>query len=90
MANELKYTSIFQEMSFGDFGMRILSSGETSIEGEFFGAIQVVADCSVSFSNNTNGGDSSITNLALSAGQIIYGNITNVIVASGKIIAYLR
>ena len=90
MANELKYTSIFQEMAFGDFGMRIISSGETSIEGEFFGAIQVVADCSISFSNNTEGGDSSITNLALSAGQIIYGNITSVVVASGKLIAYLR
>lgn len=90
MANELKYTSIFQELAFGDFGMRILSSGETSIEGEFFGALQVVSDCSISFTNNTTGGDTSITNLALSAGQIIYGNITNVTVASGKLIAYIR
>lgn len=90
MANELKYTSVFQSLSFGDFGLRVLSSGETSISQEFFGAIQVVADCSISFDNSTLTGDTEITNLALSAGQIIYGNITDVIVASGKIIAYLR
>ena len=39
MANELKYTPIFQKVSFGDFGFRILSETETSVTDEHFCAI---------------------------------------------------
>jgi len=90
MANELQYTSVFQKVSFGDYGLRILSSGETSVANEAFAAIQVLADCVVSFTNNTDGGDTTITSLSLSAGQAIYGNFEDISVASGKILAYLR
>jgi hypothetical protein len=90
MANELQYTSVFQRVSFGDYGFRILSSGETSVADEAFAAIQVLADCVVSFTNNTEGGDTTITSLSLNAGQVIYGNFEDISVASGKILAYLR
>ena len=56
MANELQYTSVFQRVSFGDYGLRVLSSGETSVANEAFAAIQVLTDCVVSFTNNTGGG----------------------------------
>lgn len=90
MANELQYTSVFQKVSFGDYGLRILSSGETSVANEAFAAIQVLADCVVSFTNNTEGGDTTITSLSLNAGQAIYGNFEDISVTSGKILAYLR
>ena len=90
MANELQYTSVFQKVSFGDYGLRILSSGETSVANEAFAAIQVLADCVVSFTNNTDGGDTTITSLSLNAGQAIYGNFENISLSSGKLIAYLR
>ena len=90
MANELQYTSVFQKVSFGDYGFRILSSGETSVENEAFAAIQVLADCVVSFTNNTEGGDTTITSLSLNAGQAIYGNFEDISLSSGKLIAYLR
>ena len=90
MANELQYTSVFQKVSFGDYGLRILSSGETSVANENFAAIQVLADCVISMTNSTEGGDTTITSLSLSAGQAIYGNFEDVSVTSGKVIAYLR
>jgi hypothetical protein len=90
MANELQYTSVFQKVSFGDYGLRILSSGETSVANEAFAAIQVLADCVVSFTNNTDGGDTTITSLSLNAGQAIYGNFEDISLSSGKLIAYLR
>jgi len=90
MANELQYTSVFQKVSFGDYGFRILSSGETSVANENFAAIQVLADCVVSFTNNTEGGDTTITSLSLNAGQAIYGNFEDISLSSGKLIAYLR
>ena len=90
MANELQYTSVFQKVSFGDYGLRILSSGETSVANEAFAAIQVLADCVVSFTNNTEGGDNTITSLSLNAGQAIYGNFEDISLSSGKLIAYLR
>ena len=47
MANELQYTSVFQKVSFGDYGLRVLTTGEYSLEGEFFAAIQAVTDCTI-------------------------------------------
>ena len=90
MANELKYTSVFQSLSFGDFGLRVLTTGEVSQEGEYFGAMQAITDSIISFISDTEGGDTDIVNLDLIAGQTIYGNLTDVTMVAGKIIAYLR
>ena len=90
MANELKYTSIFQRVSFGDYGLRVLTTGEFSVEGEYFGAIQAITDSTISFTSDAEGGDTSIVNLDLIAGQTIYGNLTDVTMVAGKIVAYLR
>lgn len=90
MANELKYTPIFQKVSFGDFGFRILSEAETSVSGEHFSAISPLEDATVDFTSNTSGGDSSATDLELLTGMVIYGDFTDITVDSGKIIAYLR
>lgn len=50
---------------------------------EFF-AIQVVADCVITCVGNVVG----LTSISLSAGTIIYGRYTSIILASGSVIAY--
>ena len=88
--SDLYYTGEFQRLSFGDKGLRIILSGSTSTAGENFCAIQALEGSTISCDIDINGGDTSITSLFLSTGQVIYGNFDDVSVASGKIIAYLR
>lgn len=90
MANELQYTSVFQKISFGDYGLRVLTTGEYSPEGEYFGALQAITDSTISFTSDAAAGDTDIINLDLIAGQTIYGNLTDVTMVAGKIVAYLR
>ncbi len=76
--------------SFGQFGIRVLTSNATV--GETFIAIQVITDAVISatLTANESGeiGDTSITSLALTAGTVIYGRFVDLQVASGKVIAY--
>jgi len=90
MGSNLYYTADYQKLSFGDNGLRYLATGDTSVGGESFGAIQVIDSAVISCDIDAVGGDASLTSVALFAGTIIYGNFDNVSVTSGKIIAYLR
>lgn len=75
--------------SLGQFGLRVLTT--SSIVGEHFVAILAVEDSVISASINEyegNIGDTSITSLSLSKGMVIYGRFDNIVVASGKVIAY--
>lgn len=87
---DLYYTGEFQRLSFGDKGLRVLSTGSTSTAGENFCAIQALEGSTISCDIDTTGGDTSLTSLFLSTGQVIYGNFDDVNVSSGKIIAYIR
>ena len=90
MATDLYYTGDYQSASFGHKGMRILGAGESSVGGEKFLSIQVTADAQIDYTSSASAGDTTITNLTLEAGMIIYGNLTSITVDSGKIIAYLQ
>jgi len=90
MASDLYYTKEFQKLSFGDKGLRVLASGSTSVADEDFCAIQSMEDSVITFNCNETSGDTSVTSLTLLAGHIVYGNLEDVAVASGKVIAYLR
>jgi len=90
MGSNLYYSSDFQKLSFGDKGLRIISASETSTVGENFCAIQSIVASTISCDSNTIGGDTSITSLEIGAGVVIYGNLDNISVASGKVICYLR
>lgn len=79
--------------SFGQFGMRVLTSN--AIATEEFVAIQVLEDAVITSTllpyvtpKGNAIGDTSITALALTAGTIIYGRFVALQVASGKVIAY--
>lgn len=87
---DLYYTSEFQKLSFGDKGLRVLSTGDTSTSGESFCAIQAMEGSTISCDIDTTGGDTSLTSLFLSTGQVIYGNFDDVNVTTGKVIAYIR
>lgn len=76
--------------SFGQFGLRVLTTNATA--GETFVAIQVLEDAVISATLNANEsgeiGDNAITSLSLTAGTVIYGRFVDLEVASGKVIAY--
>lgn len=76
--------------SFGQFGIRVLTTDATA--GETFLAIQVLEDAVISATLTANDkgeiGDTSISSLSLTAGTTIYGRFIDLEVASGKVIAY--
>ena len=84
------YNANSNSASFGQFGLRVLTTNATA--GETFVAIQVITDAVISTDLNANEsderGDASITSLSLTAGTVIYGRFVNLQVASGKVIAY--
>lgn len=84
------YNANSNSASFGQFGLRVLTTNATA--GETFVAIQVLEDAVISATLNANEnaeiGDASITSLSLTAGTVIYGRFMNLQVASGKVIAY--
>ena len=84
------YNANSNSASFGQFGLRVLTTNATA--GETFVAIQVLEDAVISTDLNANEnaeiGDTSITSLSLTAGTVIYGRFVNLQVASGKVIAY--
>ena len=79
--------------SFGQFGIRVLTTDATA--GEAFVAIQALENSVISsdleaYNTATSElvGDESFASLSLSKGMIIYGRFINLQVASGKVIAY--
>lgn len=90
MSKNLYNVQTFQNLSFGGYGFRVLTAGETSVAGENFGALQVVADAVISATSNAPGGDASITSLTLDAGTSIYGDFSAVTVTSGTVIGYIK
>jgi len=82
----------FYRLTFGDYGFRYLDSGgtNTSPEGEIYGLIESLGNTTLSFTNLTEGGDTTVTDLTLKDFHSIRGNITNITVTAGQCVAYLR
>jgi hypothetical protein len=89
-ARKLHHTQTYQNLAFGAYGFRLLTASETSLSGEHFGALQVVADAVITATSNCTGGDASVTSLSLTAGTTIFGDWSDVTVASGTVMGYLR
>lgn len=91
MATKQLYSAnLFHRMSFGDFGFRHLGPGETSVSGERFCLIEALNNTNVDFTNNTTGGDTTLTGLVLKDFHSVRGDITDLTVNQGHVIAYLR
>ena len=91
------YAESFKISSLGLYGHNVISTGETSVTGRAYNAIQVISDCTISYESafptkpitNT---DATVTGLALTKGTtIILGCVKNISVTGtdGKIIAHL-
>jgi hypothetical protein len=93
MATKQLYSAnLFHRMSFGDFGLRYLDSGNgnTSPSGERYCYIESLDNTTISFTNNTPGGDTTVTDLVLKDFHNIRGDFSDITVTHGKCIAYLR
>lgn len=82
----------YHRMQFGDFGFRFLSSDgtNTSPSGEKYCFIESLDNTTLNLTNNTDGGDTSITGLVLKDFHTIRGDFSDITVTHGKCIAYLR
>jgi hypothetical protein len=84
------YANATNQAVLGQFGLRVLTTD--AIVGETFVAIQVLTDATISAKLTENEeseiGDDTITSLDLTAGTVIYGRFIDLIVESGKVIAY--
>lgn len=89
---DLNFDSSANLVSFGQFGLRVLT--QNAIATETFMAIQILENAVISANLLPYGGsfvyigDTSINSLALTAGTVIYGRFTQLEIASGKVIAY--
>jgi len=89
MANNLRFTHIYQKATLGQFGCRVLETGDSTPVGEFYHTIRPLKNSSFTADNNTTGGDSSITITNVEASCDIVGHFDNVSCSHGKVICYL-
>lgn len=79
-------TPNFQRQVLGQKGFRKLRTGNTSTVGEFYRAITVLADASITVTSEA--GDD-LTTETVAAGITIYGLFSSVTVVSGDVLAYI-
>ena len=76
----------FQRQVLGQKGFRKLRTGNTSNAGEFYRAITVLADASITLTSEA--GDD-LTTETVAAGITIYGLFSSITVVSGDVLAYI-
>ena len=69
----------------GHFGERLLTG--SSVADEYFVGFYVITDATISWTNDTPYGDASQSSVAMLAGMVIVGDMTDIVVASGSILA---
>ena len=72
---------------FGNNGHRFIDSSSSLDANERYYFVQALEDCVFS-ANNNRGGDN-ISNLTLSAGLYLAGTYSDVVVTSGRLVAYI-
>ena len=76
----------FQRQVLGQKGFKKLRTGGTSISGEFYRAITVLADAEITVTSEA--GDD-LTAETIPAGVTIYGLFSSITVVSGDVLAYI-
>lgn len=89
MGADLIHESNENLLSFGQYGLRILTS--TSAAGEYFCALYALEGSQVDFTNNSinSEGDTTVSNLSIPSGGMIYGKFSDITVDSGTVVGYL-
>ena len=86
----MAYENISKEGNFyqsvtGDYGFRVLSTGESSAAGESFRAIQALEGSSITTTTSVGDALSAVT---IAEGSVVYGKFDTVTCNTGKVIAY--
>jgi len=76
----------FQRQVLGQKGFKKLRTGGTSISGEFYRAITVLADASITVTSEAG---EDLNAETIPAGITIYGLFSSVTVVSGDVLAYI-
>ena len=79
-------TPNFQRQVLGQKGFRKLRTGNTSTVGEFYRAITVLADASITVTSEAG---EDLNAETIPAGITIYGLFSSVTVVSGDVLAYI-
>jgi len=79
-------TPNFQRQVLGQKGFRKLRTGNTSSAGEFYRAITVLADASITLTSEAGDG---LTTETVAAGITIYGLFSSITIVSGDVLAYI-
>jgi hypothetical protein len=79
-----------ERMSFGDLGHEYLTTSTPTTAGVFYSAIQVVDDSTITYKVYTTSGTVTHTSIAVTAGDIVYGILSEIAVVSGRVRAYKR
>ena len=79
-------TPNFQRQVLGQKGFRKLRKGTSGTAGEFYRAITVLADASITVTSEA--GDD-LTTETVAAGITIYGLFSSITIVSGDVLAYI-
>jgi hypothetical protein len=79
-------TGNFQRQVLGQKGFRKLRTGSASISGEFYRAITVLADASITVTSEAG---EDLNAETIPAGITIYGLFSSITVVSGDVLAYI-
>ena len=79
-------TPNFQRQVLGQKGFRKLRSGTSGTAGEFYRAITVLADASITLSSEAG---EDLNAETIPAGITIYGLFSSITVVSGDVLAYI-
>ena len=79
-------TPNFQRQVLGQKGFRKFRTGSTSISGEFYRAITVLADASITVTSEAG---EDLNAETIPAGITIYGLFSSITVVSGDVLAYI-
>lgn len=90
--HQLYSANHYHRLSFGDYGFRMLDEDDTTStpQGETFCTLHCLKDAVISFTSQAHGGDSSVTDLDLKEGHILYGDFTSVSITGGIVMCYLH
>lgn len=85
--SNLNNTQNYQLASFGQNGFDYLKSGNLTVTGNHWNAIQVLETASITALTSVSG-DSISSAQTVNAGTVIYGLFTTVTISSGVVLAY--
>jgi hypothetical protein len=87
MAN-LQNPSEYRRQTFAQDGFRVVDNTFSQPEGETYCAVYCISNTTNTVLTTATGDD--LNGEDLQQGMIIYGNITNVSVGTGKLLAYIK